>query len=129
MKGVSIVIFIILITLFFSFEIFQVEGTSMSPTIPPNSFIVVNKLSFGLHLPWSEKYVIRWQNPNPNEILLFSDPYSGALSIKRCKELTPYGVYLVGDLQSVSLDSRIFGSIPLDQVWGKVIITIPGKGP
>lgn len=121
------------IILFFGIRLFflepcLVEGSSMEPYILSQGVVLINKLAYGLRIPGFQRYLFQWRQPEPEEILLLKDPLTGELTIKRCIRRTPLGVFVQGDNHTFSVDSRLYGSISMEQVWGKVILSIPGRG-
>lgn len=77
----SVVLFIVRI---FSFDIMQVEGHSMEPTLKSSQIIFVNRLAYGLVLPGTNQYIIRWALPQKDDILVFKQEGYKQLLIKRC---------------------------------------------
>jgi len=100
----------------------------MEPYILSQGVVLINKLAYGLRIPGFQRYLFQWRQPEPEEILLLKDPLTGELTIKRCIRRTPLGVFVQGDNHTFSVDSRLYGSISMEQVWGKVILSIPGRG-
>ena len=99
------------------------EGKSMQPTIAPGSVLVVNKAAYGLHIPFSGHYLLRWRKPRKGEIVVFPAP-SGRVAVKRCAfgEDTAAGYFVaLGDNAAESYDSRNYGPVPMDAVLGKVV--------
>ena len=127
-KGVlAAVVLFVGIRLFF-LEPCLVEGSSMEPLIPSHGLVLINKLAYGLRIPFSQRYLFLWRQPEQEDILLLQDPLTGLLSIKRCIRRTPFGVFVQGDNHTFSVDSCLYGSVSMEQVWGKVIFSIPGRG-
>jgi len=121
------------ISLFFCLRLFVlepcvVEGSSMEPSIPAQGIVLINKLAYGFRLPGSPRYLFQWAQPKQKDILFLKDPFSDTFSVKRYTRTTPYGVFVQGDNHPFSVDSRLYGSVPMEHVWGKVILTIPGRG-
>lgn len=142
----------ILLKMFF-LDVFSVTGCSMEPTIPSGTIIYINRLAYGLQIPFIDKYLFFRQKPSPGDIVVFFDPKSGKRFVKRCiasgtdinsKKLKnnpmlnvlrkefPNGppsdkaLLVLGDNYLYSIDSRNFGYISIDQVRGKVILfTVP----
>ncbi|GAB4374191.1 MAG: hypothetical protein Kow009_09840 [Spirochaetales bacterium] len=100
----------------------------MEPEIPSHGIVLVNKLAYGLRIPGSSGYLFQWGHPMQEDILLLIDPWSDSLSIKRCAGFTPYGFFLQGDNPFLSVDSRLYGSVPMNRILGKVILKLPGRG-
>jgi signal peptidase I len=110
----------ILIKLFL-FDLMIAEGRSMEPAIQNGALLVVNRLKYGLRLPWGQGFLIRWSSPKPGEVVVFYTP-SGDLAVKRCDSITGKGEYIVrGDNSLQSLDSRSYGPVREDDIIGKVL--------
>lgn len=127
-KGIFAAILAVLLLRVFLLDLFLVEGVSMEPDVPSGAVVLVSKAAYGIRNPWDGTYWLRWNTPKPADILLLEDPSTGSYALKRCVTLTPHGVYVRGDNGPYSVDSRLYGSLPVERVRGKVILTIPGKG-
>ncbi|MFQ5668160.1 MAG: signal peptidase I [Candidatus Binatia bacterium] len=55
-------------------EAFWVPSGSMLPTIQIGDHLFVNKLAYGLHLPFVGKEVTQWSEVNRNDIVVFTSP-------------------------------------------------------
>jgi signal peptidase I len=105
----------------FLFDFMIAEGRSMVPAIQPGKLMLVNKLSYGIRLPGSGAYVLRWALPKPGDIVVFYSPL-GEIVVKRCGEGSGGGsFYALGDNSPHSYDSRIYGPVAADKVIGKVL--------
>ncbi|TFG64909.1 MAG: signal peptidase I [Spirochaetales bacterium] len=100
-------------------DIVNVRGTSMEPAIADGSLLLVNKLAYGLRLPWSEKYTVSWKKPKKGDIVLFR--HSGSVVVKRCIEFYSTLVMVAGDNGSISMDSAFYGAVSIDSILGRVI--------
>lgn len=84
----------------------QIVSTSMTPTLLEGDFIIVNKIKYGLHLPFIGKMLLTWSRPERGDIVTFlppSDPKQqrdGRIFVKRI-------VALPGDIVEIQ-DSRLF---------------------
>ena len=61
----------------------QVPTGSMKPTILDGDRVIVNKLAYGLRVPFSAIRVLTWDRPNRGEIVTFFSPENAELLIKR----------------------------------------------
>ncbi len=107
----------------FAVDFMVAEGRSMTPTIAPGTILVVNKAAYGLHIPFSTRYIFRWRLPRTGDIVVFPSP-AGRLAVKRCAfaEGVPAGYFSAfGDNAVESYDSRNYGPVPVDAVLGKVV--------
>ncbi len=55
-------------------EPFVIPSGSMIPTLLIHDHIFVNKLAFGIHVPFSKKWFIHWSNPKHDDIAVFRYP-------------------------------------------------------
>ena len=132
MTGKKAIIFgfvIALILKMFFFDFIIAQGQSMEPTIKNGDVLIVSRLRYGFHLPLHQKYLIRWARPKTGEVVVFYTP-AGELAVKRCSSLIDdRRFYAEGDNGLASYDSRSYGSVPVDNIIGKVLLrnTISGR--
>jgi signal peptidase I len=96
----------------------------MEPAVPRGSILLVNRAAYGLVLPFRNIYLLRFHNPAVDDIVMYEDPWDGYLKIKRCSVSGDSMVFLRGDNPRESWDSGIYGSLPVEKVLGKVLISI-----
>jgi len=66
------------------FESYVIPSGSMLPTLLINDHIFVNKLVYGLRIPFSENWLVHFKNPERGEIIVFKHPKDmGTFLIKR----------------------------------------------
>jgi signal peptidase I len=106
----------------FVFDVFRVEGRSMEPALRAGNILLVNRAAYGLRNPLAGGYIFLWASPRRDEILVYEDPRDGEFKTKRCAWVSDAGVYLRGDNSDESVDSRIYGCLPVERIAGKVII-------
>lgn len=92
---------------------------SMNPTIVEGDRIFVNKLAYGLRVPFTTWHVARWSEPERGDVVVFASPKDGTRLVKRVVALPGETVELI--------DNRLF-------VDGKpaayaVCAAAPGNGP
>jgi signal peptidase I len=61
----------------------DVPTGSMNPTILEGDRIFVNKLSYGLKVPFTTIHLVRWGKPNRGEVVVFFAPHDGTRMVKR----------------------------------------------
>ncbi len=86
---------------------FHVQGSSMSPTFKDGDVVMI----------------VRQRYFEPGDIVLAQHPYKQSVNmLKRVTAIDENGRYsLAGDNPDESTDSRTFGTVPPDQIRGKVI--------
>ncbi|GHU59271.1 hypothetical protein FACS189444_4270 [Spirochaetia bacterium] len=110
-----------LIMKFFVFDFMIAEGNSMMPAIRPGTVLLVNRLAYGIRLPWTGDWLLRWSPPKTGDTVVFYTPL-GELAVKRCGRLIEDGRFLaLGDNSVDSFDSRSYGPVPMDHIIGKVV--------
>ncbi|ATQ15202.2 Signal peptidase IB [Borrelia miyamotoi] len=151
----ALLLMLALIKIFLSFHL--VKGYSMSPILLEQDWIINNKLAYGIRLNNKDAYIILWNTPKKNEMVLIKDPITQKISVKKIfaipgekfikleknvisihnlnfkidekqhlKKLEsryiPKDYYLViGENRQVSLDSREYGFINMNDIIGKII--------
>ena len=105
----------------FLFDFMIAEGHSMVPAIRPGRMLLVFKLYYGIRLPGSGRYLLRWSNPREGDVVVFYTPF-GEIAVKRCGDvLSQNSFFALGDNGPQSYDSRSYGPIYIDNVIGKVL--------
>ena len=75
-------VFLGLFLKFFAFDVLHISGSSMSPNLKQGDSIIINKLAYGIHKPFSESYIHQYNSPSKNEIVTFL--HDNKIVIKRC---------------------------------------------
>lgn len=86
------------------FSRFTVSGNSMFPTLRPGQDV--------LSINW-------FVSPKKGDILVIKQ--DGKEMVKRVQKVDGSKVFVIGDNEQKSTDSRHFGSITLDQIVGKIV--------
>lgn len=61
----------------------DVPTGSMEPTILPGDRIFVNKLAYGLRVPFTSRWAARWGDPKPGDVVVLFWPKDGTRLVKR----------------------------------------------
>jgi signal peptidase I len=121
MRGVLAAFIVALGMKLFLFDFMIAEGNSMSPAVKSGTILVVNRLRFGLRIPGSRRYLLRWDNPAPGDLVVFYTP-EGQIAVKRCAASVGTEEFIaLGDNEAQSFDSRSYGPVPVDNIIGKVL--------
>jgi signal peptidase I len=62
---------------------YVVPSGSMLPTVHEGDRILVNKLAYGLRLPFTEIYVVETADPEPGQVVVLRSPEGGTVLLKR----------------------------------------------
>ncbi|MCX7978038.1 MAG: signal peptidase I [Bdellovibrionaceae bacterium] len=65
------------------FESYVIPSGSMFPSILIEERIFVNKFIYGLRIPFTEKWLVKFQEPKRGEVIVFKSPADGITLIKR----------------------------------------------
>lgn len=65
----------------FVFEPYIVPSGSMLPTIQLGDFVLVNKFSYGIHLPLSNRLLIKTGEPALGDIAVFKSPFNPQIDL------------------------------------------------
>src|SRR3954466_5145591 len=60
-----------------------VPSGSMKPTILEGDLVFVNKLAYGLKVPFTLQRLAEWDNPARGDIVVFFSPHDGMRLVKR----------------------------------------------
>ena len=105
---------------FFILDFMIVDGLSMDPAIRPGTVVMVCKVYYGIKLPPSGRYIVKWRVPREGDVVVFYTPL-GEIAVKRLGEAHPDHFYALGDNHLQSYDSRDYGPVPYDNIIGKVL--------
>ncbi len=66
----------------FAVDILFISGDSMKPTLTEGSFVIENKLAYGLAKPFGNTFFFQWSTPKKGDIIIF--PINNRFVVKRC---------------------------------------------
>jgi len=66
----------------FVLDILTINGQSMLPSIQDKNTVFVNKLAYGIAVPFSSKFFVQWATPKKNDIVIFL--HDNKIVVKRC---------------------------------------------
>ena len=61
----------------------DVPTGSMNPTILEGDRVFVNKLAYGLKVPFTTLHLVRWHTPERGQVVVFYAPHDGTRMVKR----------------------------------------------
>ena len=64
-------IFFALCFRFFVLEFYQVQSGQMAPTLLDKDYLMVEKYTYGLRIPFTNQYLWKWNEPQRGEVILF----------------------------------------------------------
>lgn len=146
-----IISILLVIGINFCFQLVLVNGDSMNPTYQNNDFLIFSKIAYKNHSPQKGDIVIVDGKSKDLDIDIIKrvvatpgdtvEIKKGQLIIndKKVKEdyidetmnkdmhkmtVKKNTVFIMGDNRNHSIDSRVFGSIPIQDIMGKVIFDL-----
>jgi signal peptidase I len=90
----------------------HVPSRSMVPTIIPGDRIVVDKLAYGLRLPFSNSMPVQWDDPKRSDVIVFRAPKTNVLTVKRVIGLPGDSVSWDGDHLRVNEETAAYQTLP-----------------
>ncbi|HIE05518.1 MAG TPA: signal peptidase I [bacterium (Candidatus Stahlbacteria)] len=105
---------------------YRIPTGSMTNTLLIGDFLLVNRLVFGLKLPWTYIDLIRGRDPERGEIVVFKFPFENKDFVKRCiglpgdtVEIRDKAVYINGkeldEPYTIHIDPNTIGGYTLPQ--------------
>ena len=80
----------------------HVPSGSMSPSIAIGDHIVVDKLAYGLRIPFTTTPLARWQDPERGDVVTFASPLDETLFVKRVVAVGGDVVEIKGHVLSIN---------------------------
>ncbi len=90
-------------------RLFKVQDRSMEPDFEEGAYIFVARTAGELE---------------PGDVVVLRHPSKEMKLVKRIARITGQRYYVIGDNHLVSEDSRSFGSVPRDNILGKVVFKV-----
>ena len=146
-----IISILLVIGINFCFQLVLVNGDSMNPTYQNNDFLISSKIAYKNHSPQKGDIVIVDGKSQDLDIDIIKRVVATAgdtveikkgqliINDKKVKEdyidetmnkdmhkmtVKKNTVFIMGDNRNHSIDSRVFGSIPVQDIMGKVIFDL-----
>jgi signal peptidase I len=63
---------------------YEVPTGSMERTILPGDRLMADKFTYGIHIPFTDAYILALAEPKPGQIIVFKSPFDGKTLVKRC---------------------------------------------
>jgi signal peptidase I len=98
----------------------------MEPSLSQGDVVVLLKAAYGLKSPGG-RYLFFWSRPRAQDIVAVRKPGDSSIVIKRVSYVLMdstigYSVFVLGDNLYESIDSRDFGTVPMNNILGKVFL-------
>ena len=100
----------------------DVPHRSMKPSILEGDRIFVNKLAYGLKIPFTTIHLAHWSAPQRGEIVVFNSPADGTRLVKRVVGLPGDTVQMVNDrlyINGKAVQYQMIGSNIIESLGGK----------
>jgi signal peptidase I len=74
LKSIAIAVLIALFVRTFVVQAFHIPSGSMKPTLLVGDYILVNKMIFGIRVPYSKTRLLEWRKPKLGDVVVFLYP-------------------------------------------------------
>jgi signal peptidase I len=89
-------------------EAFKIPTASMLPTLQIGDYVLVNKLRYGVRIPGTRMWLMRFGMPQPGEVIVFNDRRDPSLTyVKRV-------IALAGDVVEIRDKRVLVNGVPRD---------------
>ena len=110
-----------------------VPSGSMEPTVEINDRVLVNKLAYGLRIPFTTHYLLEGADPRRGDVVVLKSPENGTILLKRVVAIPGDPVsmhdgrrfvlaedeyFVMGDNRGNSHDARSFGPVDRGAIFG-----------
>ena len=76
-------VLLLLLVLLFGIDVAMIRGDSMRPLLSNQQVVLVNRAAYGLQLPFTNSYLMLWDKPKKDDIVILDSPADGRLAVKR----------------------------------------------
>lgn len=84
-EGLSLAFIVVFVSLLRTtvFGLYHLPSEAMKPTLLPGDTVLVNRLAYGLHLPFGRGPAVHWALPARGDVVVFRDPSGEGVLVKR----------------------------------------------
>ena len=100
-----------------------VPSGSMNPTIVEGDRIFVNKLAFGLRVPYTSLELAHWADPQRWDVIVFHSPQDGTRMVKRVVGLPGETIAMVNNLIYINGKPATLALAPAGVTGGRIFAT------
>src|SRR5688500_12590955 len=105
-----------------------VPSGSMNPTIIEGDRIFVNKLAYGLRVPFTTWYLGHWAEPARGDVVIFRSPADGERLVKRVVAVAGDAVELIDNQLFINGEPALYRFPPSAPLFGPLVGTEPTAG-
>ncbi|MEA2733845.1 MAG: signal peptidase, partial [Humisphaera sp.] len=96
---------------------------SMNPTIVEGDRIFVNKMAYGLRVPFTTWHVADWSAPQRGDVIVFHSPQDGTRLVKRVVALPGETVSMINNLLYINGQPANLALAPAGVTGGRIFAT------
>lgn len=89
----------------------------MEPALRSDQIVLISRISYGVRIPFTRRYLIRWRGPKRGDIVVIPDPFGGKLIVKRCAALSGTELSPDGRILKLAEETNITLE-PHSPLWG-----------
>ncbi|UGQ17066.1 signal peptidase I [Borrelia sp. RT1S] len=107
LASVALALLLMLVTIKLSLSFYLVKGSSMLPTLIEKNWIISNNLAYGIRLSKRGEYMVLWNAPKKNDMVIIKDPITKKTSVKKIFA-TPGASFIKVKKNVISIDNLNF---------------------
>ena len=81
--SIMLALLFLLIIIKLPLSFYLVKGSSMLPILIEKNWIISNNLAYGIKLSSRGKYMVLWNTPKKNDMVIIKDPITRKASVKK----------------------------------------------
>jgi len=105
LPAILVAVVLAILLSFIMFEPISIDGASMEPGIGRGRTVIVLRTAYGLRLPFSDRYLVQWNSPERDVIIVFRASDGKQRLMKRVAVAVDERIEIYGDKMTLNNNS------------------------